>query len=225
MIAMNRPGIAIGLLLSLGLTRSMLAQTSGSTPPPPPPGRVASPTLEGPVTDLEPIRPDDTAVQNSRAAEQDSDAPAATHDALQDNGGRSRATRARAPQQPPRPIAERPSGPRPDRRAPLGCLATGIGIQRGQNSSGSVACGKYHLRARCGSPPAGGATRSAGIVRRGSGAAAAITVPSRRPIQPQTSPRGVLRDLPRATPTTFQPQHPGQIISMFPVTTRRPGIS
>ena len=225
MIAMNRPGIAIGLLLSLGLTRSMLAQTSGSTPPPPPPGRVASPTLEGPVTDLEPIRPDDTAVQNSRSrragfgcsCRDPRRAARQRWSVSSDPSARSPATAA----------SDRRAAVRPTARSapPLGCLATGIGIQRGQNSSGSVACGKYHLRARCGSPPAGGATRSAGIVRRGSGAAAAITVPSRRPIQPQTSPRGVLRDLPRATPTTIQPQHPGQIISMFPVTTRRPGIS
>ena len=132
MIAMNRPGIAIGLLLSLGLTRSMLAQTSGSTPPPPPPGRVASPTLEGPVTDLEPIRPDDTAVQNSRAAEQDSDAPAATHDALQDNGGRSRATECDTPRA--TAASDRRAAVRPTARSArhLGAWLLGLGSARAE---------------------------------------------------------------------------------------------
>jgi hypothetical protein len=117
MIGINRLGIASGLLSSLAFVPTLPAQTPGSTPPPPPPGRVASPPLEGPATDLEPIRSDDPTVRDSRGAEPDARAAVASHDALQDNNVRARQERVYAPQQAPRPIAERPSGPRPDRRA------------------------------------------------------------------------------------------------------------
>jgi hypothetical protein len=117
MNVMNRLGVAFGLLFLLAFGRTAPAQTSGTTPPPPPPGRVASPPLEGPVTDLEPIRPDDTAGRVSGRTDQDPAPAAASHDALQDKSDRPNSKRVYAPKQPPRPIAERPSGPRPDRRA------------------------------------------------------------------------------------------------------------
>jgi len=78
---------------------------------------VASPALEGPVTDLEPIRSDDATVRDNRGAEPDTRVSPASHDAMLDKSAKSRTERVHAPQQPPRPIAERPSGPRPDRRA------------------------------------------------------------------------------------------------------------
>jgi hypothetical protein len=117
MIVMNRLGIAAGLFFSLALARTVPAQNSGSTPPPPPPGPVASPPLEGPVIDLEPIRPDDASVRDSPRAEQDSGNTSTTHDALLDQSARSPSERIHAPKQPPGPIAERPSGRRPNRRA------------------------------------------------------------------------------------------------------------
>ncbi len=117
MIIVNRPGIAFGLLLSLAFARTVPAQTSGTTPPPPPPGPVAAPPLEGPVTDLEPIRPDEAPVRDSRRVDEDAGVSARSHDALLDGGTRPRSERVHAPKQPPGPIAERPSGRRPDRRA------------------------------------------------------------------------------------------------------------
>jgi hypothetical protein len=117
MIVINRLGIAAGLLFTLAMARTVPAQSSGSTPPPPRPGDVASPPLEGPVTDLEPIRHDEVPVRDARRAEEDSGVSAVSHDALLDRGARSPAERIYAPKQPPGPIAERPSGRRPDRRA------------------------------------------------------------------------------------------------------------
>ena len=63
MIAKNKLRVASGLLISVAVTGVTRAQTSGSVPPPPPPGRVASPPLDGPVADLEPIRSDDPTVR------------------------------------------------------------------------------------------------------------------------------------------------------------------
>ena len=117
MIAKNKLRVASGLLISVAVTGVTRAQTSGSVPPPPPPGRVASPPLDGPVADLEPIRSDDPTVRDSRGAEQDTGASPASHDALQGKSVKPLTERVHAPQQPPRPIAERPSGRRPDRRA------------------------------------------------------------------------------------------------------------
>ena len=69
------------------------------------------------MTDLEPIRPDDAAVKNAQGADQDSVLlPRPTTRCRTTVVGLER-HRAHAPQQPPRPIAERPSGPRPDRGA------------------------------------------------------------------------------------------------------------
>ena len=104
-----------GAFVALGSVGLVQAQTTGSTPPPPPPGRVESPVLEGPVTDLKPIveeradRPDEKA--------DGSGAPAVTHDALQTSRAPRAGDRSRAPKQPPAPIAERPSGRRPQPRA------------------------------------------------------------------------------------------------------------
>ncbi len=80
---MNRLRIALGVLFALGWVGLARAQTAGSAPPPPPPGRVESPPLEGPATDLKPITEDRTERDAGRATE--AELPAASHDALQTN--------------------------------------------------------------------------------------------------------------------------------------------
>jgi WXXGXW repeat (2 copies) len=112
----SRLRIATGLFLAFSLTIPARAQAPGSAPPPPAPGRVESPPLEGPATDLEPITSEDRAA-SARAGARDANAPTMRHDALQTAQPPRPADRAHAPEQPPAPIAERPAGARPQRRA------------------------------------------------------------------------------------------------------------
>jgi hypothetical protein len=114
---MNRLKITLGVLFAMGWVGLARAQTAGSAPPPPPPGRVESPALEGPATDLKPITDDRTELDLGKAT--DADTPAAGHDALLTNETQTPrpGDRARAPKQPPELIAERPSGSRPQPRA------------------------------------------------------------------------------------------------------------
>jgi hypothetical protein len=111
----TRLRIASGLLVVLSLAGPVWAQVPGSAPPPPPPGRVDAPPLEGPATDLEPITADhaDREVTTRREADNSS----MSHDALRAAEAPRPLDRARAPKEPPAPIAERPSGARPERRA------------------------------------------------------------------------------------------------------------
>jgi hypothetical protein len=110
---MSRLGITSGLLLLL--TGTALAQTSPSLPPPPPPGSVSAPVLEGPTTELEPIPADRVAAENSPAG--DNETAVTSHDALATPESRRRTDRVYAPKAPPAPIAERPSGARPQPQA------------------------------------------------------------------------------------------------------------
>jgi hypothetical protein len=112
----SRLRIATGLFLAFGLAGPARAQAPGSAPPPPPPGRVDSPPLEGPATDLEPITTEDRAAR-AGAVTRDDDGPSLSHDALKTSQPPQQSDRARAPKQPPAPIAERPAGARPQRRA------------------------------------------------------------------------------------------------------------
>ena len=115
MTAIRPLRIASGLMLALSLAGTVGAQTTGSAPPPPPPGRVDAPPLEGPATDLDPIAQDHA--PKDGAITRDADNSAMSHDALRTAQAPRPGDRARAPKEPPAPIAERPSGTRPQQRA------------------------------------------------------------------------------------------------------------
>jgi len=110
MVAMSRLGIASGLLVLEVMIGTGRAQA------PPPPGRAGSPPLEGPATELEPI-PAAADPRRGEATAPEGETRRATHDALQAPEPRTRADRVYSRQQPPAPIAERPAGVRPGRRA------------------------------------------------------------------------------------------------------------
>ncbi len=115
MTIISRLRLASGLLLTLTLVGTARSQAPGTAPPPPPPGRVDSPPLEGPKTELEPI-PADRAGQVG-AATRDADNSSMSHDALRTTETPRPLDRAHAPKQPPAPIIERPAGARPQQRA------------------------------------------------------------------------------------------------------------
>jgi WXXGXW repeat (2 copies) len=112
----SRLRIALGLLVALSLAGTVRAQAPEPAPVPPAPGRVDSPPLEGPLTDLEPIT-EGRGTREEAAPTRDTNSPAMSHDALQTGRPRPTADRAYSPKPPPAPIAERPAGPRPQRRA------------------------------------------------------------------------------------------------------------
>jgi hypothetical protein len=114
-MVMSQLGIASGLLLLVVAGGTLQAQTSSSVPPPPPPGQVTAPALEGPTTDLEPIEANEPARQN--AAPREGEARVTNHDVLQPSETSRRPARVYAPNQPPAPVSERPSGARPERQA------------------------------------------------------------------------------------------------------------
>jgi hypothetical protein len=116
MIAIRSLAILLGLLLMAAMPYRIAAQTPDSSPPPPPPGRVASPALEGPATDLDAIPPGDSSRDQTPTPEAQP-REGAPHDAVQAPEERPQGSRIYAPQQPPAPIAERPSGRRPGARA------------------------------------------------------------------------------------------------------------
>jgi len=72
--------------------------------------------LEGPATDLDPMPPADSS-QHRPPAREIQPREGATHDALGAPEARHERDRLYAPQQPPPPVAERPSGRRPGARA------------------------------------------------------------------------------------------------------------
>ncbi len=125
----SRFGSTCGVLLSLLIASTAVAQsTDRPTPPPPAPGQVKAPALEGPTTNLEPIPPGRPEADRSsaRTAPIDSNSNnvdnnnvvVTRHDALQSTGARSVVkTRVYAPKEPPAVIAERPTGARPQRRS------------------------------------------------------------------------------------------------------------
>jgi hypothetical protein len=100
--------------LSVLLTSNMARAQSETTPRPPQPQ--APPPLDGPATDLAPI-PHGPDTPQARTVPADDQGPPPTPgttsptDEVVDSG------RVRVSQPPPAPIVERPSGPRPDRRA------------------------------------------------------------------------------------------------------------
>jgi hypothetical protein len=116
MIASRHLAVASSLMLLASVPHRISAQTTGATPPPPPPGLVASPPLESPLTELDPI-------PRTGSSQVDTSAPRARlqdeleHDALKAPGTRQKADRSYAPQQPPAPVAERPPGRPPESAA------------------------------------------------------------------------------------------------------------
>ena len=111
---MNRLTIILGVFIALGFVGIARAQSTGTAPPPPPPGQVDSPPLEGPATDLKPFAEEHTGRQGNTTDK--AEAPLVSHDAFQTSKPPA-GDRVRAPKFPPAPIAERPSGRRPQPRA------------------------------------------------------------------------------------------------------------
>ena len=103
------------LVVGLGVGMVNVPARAQSPSPPQPPQPQAPPPLDGPVTGLEALP--STEAPQAGAAERESPAPARSGEVLPADGSPAGTGRVHVPQAPPAPIAERPSGERPDARA------------------------------------------------------------------------------------------------------------
>src|SRR5262249_12010665 len=103
------------LVIGLGVGMTGVPARAQAPAPPQPPEPQAPPPLDGPVTGIEALP--STAVPQAGATERESSAPARSGEILPSDALLADAGRVHVPQAPPAPIAERPSGARPDLRA------------------------------------------------------------------------------------------------------------
>ncbi len=104
------------VLLVLGFTLIIGSARAQSNPTPKPPEPQSPPPLDGPTTDLAPI-PSVADAPRTPSATAEEEGQVTTRETLPASGELADSSRVRVRKAPPALIVERPSGPRPDRRA------------------------------------------------------------------------------------------------------------